>query len=262
MPELAEAQGRLLAAIAAPTREAWDAALPLIAAGSLTAERRLGLYARGYRARLLECLRGEYPALRALMGDPVFELFADGYLAAHPPASPSLHELGASFPDWLRAGRPDAAPGSVEALPASLARLERAWSQALRAPGPERLGPVPDDLLLRPGGRLRLPGSTRLLRLDFDFLPLMAATAAGAEAPSPVAGETLTVVARSRYRVALHSLTPGRFAWLEALGPEGAEGLAASARAAAETGLDAGGLLAELILWLPVAVESGMVVTA
>lgn len=258
MPDLAHLQAALHGAIAAPDAESWSRAAALLAPSPLTAERRLSLYARGYRARLLDALRREFPALCALMGQDVFDLFADGYIAAHPPSSPSLHDLGAHFPDWLEATRPPGDPGDLEAVPAQLARLERAWSSALRAPGPEGLTPPPADLLLQPTGRLTLPQTTVLLRLDFDFAPLLAAVVDGDEPPAPEARPTLVAIARADYRVRLHTLGPGRFAWLEALGHGGAPALPAVAKAA--QGEAPGKLLADLTLWLPLAIQAGLVI--
>jgi hypothetical protein len=255
LPDLVALQTALHGAIAAPGAESWAQAGALLAPSPMTAQRRLSLYARGYRARLLDSLRREFPALCALMGQDVFDLFADGYIAAHPPSSPSLHELGAHFPAWLDATRP---PGDIEALPAQLAMLERAWSGALRAPGPEGLTPPPADLLLQPTGRLKLPRTTVLLRLDFDFAPLLAAVADGDEPPAPEARPTLVAIARADYRVRLHTLGPGRFAWLEALGYEGGSALAAVAGAA--KGEEPGKLLADLTLWLPLAIQAGLVI--
>jgi hypothetical protein len=254
-PDLAQMQAALHGAIAAPGRQSWAEAAALLAPSPMTAQRRLSLYARGYRARLVDALRREFPALCALMGRDVFDLFADGYIAAHPPASPSLHDLGAHFPGWLEATRP---PGDIEALPAQLARLERAWSGALRAPGPEGLVPPPADLLLQPAGRLKLPATTVLLSLDFDFAPPLAAVADGGPPPAPEARPTLVAIARADYRVRLHTLGPGRFAWLQALGRDGGSALAAVATAS--RGEDSGPLLADLVLWLPLAIQAGLVV--
>lgn len=254
-PDLARIQAVLHGAIAAPDARSWAEAAALLAPSPLTTQRRLSLYARGYRARLLDALRREFPALCALMGQQVFDLFADGYIAAHPPASPSLHELGAHFPAWLEATRPR---GELEAMPAQLATLERAWSSALRAPGPEGVTPPPADLLLQPTGRLKLPATTLLLRLDFDFAPLLAAVADGDPPPTPQALPTLVAITRSEYRVRLHTLGPGRFAWLEALGHEGNSALAAVAAAA--RGDEPGRLMADLVLWLPLAIQAGLVI--
>lgn len=257
-PDLAHLQAALHGAIARPGAESWTHAGALLAPSPMTAQRRLSLYARGYRARLLDALRREFPALCALMGPDVFDLFADGYIVAHPPTSPSLHDLGAHFPAWLEATRPPGQPGDVEALPAQLARLERAWSGALRAPGPEGRVPPPPDLLLQPTGRLKLPETTVLLRLDFDFAPLLAAVADGDTPPSPEPRPTMVAIARADYRVRLHTLGPCRFAWLEALGYDGNSALAAAATAA--SGGESGKLLADLTLWLPLAIQSGLVI--
>src|SRR6185503_263967 len=109
-------------------------------------------------------------------------LFGSSYLAACPPSHFSLYALGARFADHLEATRPaEDEPGAPSALPAALARLERARAEAQRAEGVEnRSGPdAGADSALMPGVRLRLPDSVRLLRLDFDFLPLIAAADAG-----------------------------------------------------------------------------------
>lgn len=251
-------QQALHGAIADPAAESWGRAAALLAPSPLSAQRRLSLYANGYRARLFDSLRREFPTLCALMGEPVFDMFAAGYIAACPPDGPSLHTLGARFPDWLEASRPPGPADGIEAVPAQLARLERAWSSALRAPGPEGLAPPPVDLMLHPGARLKLPATTTLLRLDFDFAPLMAAVGDGEPPPAPEARPTVVAIARADWRVRLHTLSPGRFAWLEAVGHDGAPVQAAAVTAAG--GEDAGRLLADLTLWLPLAAQGGLVV--
>lgn len=61
------------------------------------------------------------------------------YLAAHPSQSYTLMELGAKFPDWLEAHRPDAdgEPQAWSSLMVDLARLERAFHAVYRGDGPE-----------------------------------------------------------------------------------------------------------------------------
>ena len=163
--------------------------------GALRPDERLAIYADGYRTRLLESLGGEYPALKSLVGETVFALFATGYIAARPPGHFSLYELGAGFADHLEATRP---PGEENALPAQLARLERARAEVQRAEGVERLGEraaAVAGAALTPGLRLRLPDSVRLLRLGFDFIPLIAATDAGEPAVVPEARASRVAVA-------------------------------------------------------------------
>ncbi|MEX0715092.1 MAG: DNA-binding domain-containing protein [Planctomycetaceae bacterium] len=75
---------------------------------SLDALRRLQIYANAYYARLLECLREEFPALVHALGEEVFDGFAFGYLQSHPPRSYTLAMLAADFPRYLRETRPQA----------------------------------------------------------------------------------------------------------------------------------------------------------
>jgi len=226
-------------------------------------EGRLAIYAGGYRSRLLESLQNEYPALRLLVGDTVFELFARSYIAAAPPRHFSLYDYGARFAGHLEATRP-ADGGALAGLPAALARLERARAEVQRAEGMERRDPswLTAEAALLPGLRLALPDSVRLLRLDFDLLPLIEASEQGGEAVVPEPGESLVAVFRSGYRVRQLRLEPWRHAWLEALGSGGADAFGAAAAAAARSGRDGGALLADLALWLPVAASLGLVTRA
>jgi hypothetical protein len=251
-------QGAILSQAAPPDLDAM-----IVGDARLSAVQRLTLYARGYRARLAECLAAEFPCLRALAGEQVFALFVAGYVAERPPADPSLYALGAGFADFLEATRPagDTDPDALSALPADLARLDRARAEVQRAAGVERRpGPPPAvDLLLTPGARLRRPDSVRLLTLGFDPAPLLAAVDRGGPIDPPEPLPTRVAVARSRYRVAIHRLTPWRFAWLEALGEAGDDVHAAAARAARASGHETGAVIADLALWLPLAADQGLV---
>ena len=230
--------------------------------GALRPEARLAIYAEGYKARLIESLGGEFPALKCLVGESVFALFAAGYVAARPPGHFSLYALGAGFADHLEATRP---PGEETALPAQLARLERARAEVQRAEGLERLGDramAEAGAALTPGLRLRIPDSVRLLRLGFDFRALIAAADAGEPQVVPERRESWLAVARTGYRVAVHALEPWRFAWLEALGPDGEAAEVAAAAAARAADREVGATLADLALWQPAAARMGLVASA
>ena len=262
MPEaLAELQGWMLGGILAGAADGVRARI----AGDdrLGPEGRFAIYAGGYRSRLAETLRDDYPALRLLVGETVFELFAKSYIEAHPPRHFSLYDYGAGLADHLEATRPGDG-GPLAALPAAVARLERARSEVQRAEGVERdrRPPLTADAAMRPGLRLRLPDSVRLLRLEFDLLPLIEAAERGGGAVVPEANESLIAVARSNYRVRQHRLEPWRHAWLAAVGSEGAEVYGAAGAAARLSGRDGGAVLADLVLWLPAAAAAGLVVAA
>ena len=96
--------GRITAGLWAPGEVAFEGASAeamIRSSNVLSADERLGIYAASYVSRLAECLRAEFPVLRLLVGDQVFNLFAGGYLSARRPSSYSLYDLGAGFPDYL-----------------------------------------------------------------------------------------------------------------------------------------------------------------
>jgi hypothetical protein len=242
-------------------------AADLVAAGGpLTPRARLAIYAKSYGLRLAECLRAEFPVLAAMVGPEVFNLFAGAYLGARPSRSPTLYELGAGFADYLAATRPPGAAGALAALPADLARLERAIAESGRAAGLEADAPEPQldaaTLLFQLAARLRVPGTLQLLRLGFDFTEALAAHRAGVRPPPPPSQPTLVAVARRRYAVRVHVLEPWAFAWLNALSASGGDIQAASRAAADSLDRAPGEVLASLLFWLPGAAEAGFVAPA
>lgn len=204
--------------------------------GRLGSAERVAIYARGYRARLLECLREEYPALRRLAGDTAFDLFAADYIATHPPRRPSLYDYGAGFADHLAERAPAEArePGSPLAMPAQLARLERARAEVSRARS-DAAPPVA-------GAALRVPETVRLLRLDFDFAPLIETVEREETCAAPAAAQARLAVTRIGWRVRLVTLAEWQMGFLRAL------------PGAAEDELVAG--------WLPAAGRIGLVAAA
>jgi Putative DNA-binding domain len=259
-------QDRVTAGTWSADRHDADIRAVVVSSAGLPAETRVGIYASSYVARLAECMRTEFPVLRALIGDQVFNLFVGGYLSARPSASYSLYDLGAGFTDYLEATRPQphSGPGTPEALPASLARLERAMAEADRADGPEndaRERGAFDALsvLCNPELRLRTPGSLKLLRLDFDFTEALAAARQGGRPQMPAPRDSLVAVARVSYRVHVHTLDLWAFAWLAALAENGGDVQAANQAAARASGRDGDTIVADFLAWLPSAVERGFV---
>lgn len=228
---------------------------------------RLHIYADGYVLRLLECLRADFPVLRKVMGDELFDFFAKAYIWRYPSRSPSLYNLGAGFADFLRLSqRPDAQPerAALLRLPVELARLERAFAEAGRAPGLEqRAAPATDafDLLLGQDMQLHLAPCTRLLELSF---PLQAfweqASKLSEEQEIPAAPDPLPcflAVARLNYRVSLHTLQPWQYHYLHAAAP-GAPAQHCALHAAQQTGLPVERVLADALVWQPMACAAGM----
>lgn len=264
-------------AISAAAGHGVDCESAIVGSARLPARQRLEIYVSSYRARLIECLRAEFPALKRFVGDQVFDLFAGAYLGVHPPSSYTLFDLGAGFPAFLESARPQPhdGRGTLDALPASLARVERAFAESERAPGVEAntdasidasvhvRSAVPlFDVVYAYALRLKTPASLQLLSLDFDFSTLLADVAADRPYDTPRAVETLVAVARSRYRVRMHNLERWSFAFLRQLGTPGCNVRDATSQVADELGLTHDAVGAQLLAWLPFAFEAGFVMPA
>ncbi len=64
---------------------------------ALTAEERLSIYGNAYYARLMECLREEFPATAHALGEETFNSFAVAYLQSYPSRSYTLCRLARTF---------------------------------------------------------------------------------------------------------------------------------------------------------------------
>ena len=110
----------------------------------LSAIERLDIYADMYFYRLRDCLRGDFPAVAAVVGEARFHNLVTDYLLAHPPRHFSLRFAGQHLPAFIRRN------AVTEALPflPDLADLEWAIVDAFDAPDApvlttDRLAAVP-----------------------------------------------------------------------------------------------------------------------
>jgi len=237
----------------------------IVSSETLNAEDRIGIYARGYVLRLMECMRADYPLLENLMGAELFEVFAQAYLVQLPSHSPSLFDLGKDFPDFLEASQPKEVNGegaSMFALPLELARLERTRVEVSRSEGLEkrdRQMPDTDPLFyLFGGGQFCISPCLRLIALEFDLLDFIRQTERGEDAQVPIRKATFAAVSRKHYSVNLQALEPWQWHFLQALGDSGSQREAVN-RSSAMLGISADALSAELMLWLPAALQRGYV---
>lgn len=198
-----------------------------IACGSTrqTAGERLAVYAHAYWARLLECLREEYPILRATVGEEAFDGLAVGYLIAHPSTSYTLGRLSERLPEYLKSTIASDAPADAFAeLVADLARLECAVNEVFDAPGGETLGFLTVEQLDRVAadqrGALRLAILPTVRLLPFrtnvnDFFTGMRTSAEAA--PMPELRPTFVALTRRDYVVRRLSLTEIQYRLLTAI---------------------------------------------
>lgn len=270
---LRELQLWLQAAITAPGGPARGPAflkhceMYIRSAQGVGAAERVALYAQGYLARLMECMRADHPALRALVGDELFERFVVGYLWSNPSHGYDLGDLGAGFAAYLEKTRPpaDFVPEERRALlelPIDLVRVERARLEALRAPGLEHEaaggGANSYGLLLGAEVVVATAPCLRLVETGHDVRAFLAAVARGEPPEAPPAERMLLAVSRVDFHPSMTPLRDWQWVALECCAtprrlPELASMLAA------RFGEAEGAVLADLSLWLPNAREQGLV---
>lgn len=189
---------------------------------ALSSRDRLQIYANAYVARLLEVLRGEFPALAAVVGEELFAGFALSYVQAHPSTSYTLAELGAKFPQHLARTRPPLetdAPDWADFL-IDLATLERLYCEVFDGPGTEDLPPLAlgnIDTDRWPDCRLVFAPCVRLIRLRFPVHEVITAVRRGDSVAMPSASPTWLVITRREFVVRRQAVTDGEFRLLSLL---------------------------------------------
>jgi hypothetical protein len=226
---------------------------------ALTAEERLAIYHRAYHARLLECLREEFPVLVRALSEEVFDAFAVGYLQKYPSRSYTLNQLGANFPRYLAEIRPEPGEGEGpdEGWPdflIDLAALEFTFNEVFDGPGVEGEPLLEAAQLLAvplerwPDARLVPVPCLRLLALRYPVHSYYAALRRKEEAVPPGPADTFLAVTRRDYVVRHHELAPPAYEALRALA-DGQTVAEAVAGAAAAAGPDLDRLAGQLRDW-------------
>ena len=169
----------------------------------------LGVYHHGYRARLVECLADDYPAVRHVLGEERFERLCERVIARRPSGAPNLNAYGASLlaeiqspirlphREFLRelAALEWAVVEAVHAAPPVTID-----ANALRAIPPERWG----DLRFSPNPALRV------LRGSYPVNPWFQAFRRGEPGPVPARKPSVVAVYRvgpSVWRMDLSAMT-------------------------------------------------------
>ncbi|MFZ2403584.1 MAG: DNA-binding domain-containing protein [Methylobacter sp.] len=247
----------------------------LLPTAYLSPEHSLAIYQHGYKARLLDCLRADYPVLKSFLGEALFERFALEYLDANPSGSYSLFQLGERFPDYLQHSCPDTSQLSEAQqagyrLPIELARLERLRVNAMRAKGLEGYPQQEPDYYcmetlkqLRPKAPATLGLMSSVHNLPDYYQALRSGNNGLEEMPPAELSPSYLAVSRSNYRLSIHSLASWQYGFLKGLsGHEQNTGndpsIAERVEQIAGTGdMEPEHIYAYLPLWLPVAIARG-----
>jgi hypothetical protein len=224
---------------------------------ALTALERLAIYGAAYRSRLVECLEAEFPVLKHVLGEDVFDGFAVEYLQHYPSRSYTLFQLGGHFPRFLDETRPDREERTGVDWPdflIDLATLERTFNEIFDGPGTEGETPweaeqfldVPPERLLE--ARLVAAPCLRLLRLSYPAHRYFTAVRRRENPGPPEPEETWLAVTRRDYIVRHYELSRPAYHILDDLLAGGSLGQAIG-RAVESAGADRDRLANNLWTW-------------
>jgi len=137
---LSEAQRLLFDAVTADEAEPRSGAALrldlLVAENGMPAASRVAVYRDGYRARLVECLADDYPAVQHLLGAEPFRELCHGYIRDVPPRI-TLNTYGARFAEYCLHHAPRHATFASE-----LGQLEWALVKAVHGSDAGQLAPA------------------------------------------------------------------------------------------------------------------------
>jgi len=131
----------------------------------LTSFERLEIYNRQYWFRILSGFSEDFPGLRVVLGDRLFDKIAQAYLKDCPSRSFSMRNIGAKFGSWLR--NPPHFAGSRQQLALDIARLE--WAEINAFDGKRYDALRPEDFTNASPAKLRLKLQPHLSLLDLKY---------------------------------------------------------------------------------------------
>lgn len=186
----------------------------VLPSGELSAQQRLAIYQRGYYARLIACMEGQFKALKTALGEELFRDFAREYLQQFPSGSPTLAELGTHFVAFMEDNRPDKDLPEKESwidFMVELARFEWDLYTVFDRKGSENDPQVtlttPDDLLK--------PQQCLFLRsYDFPVNQYFAGIADEADPDIPDAQTVYIAFVRTNYVTRVFSLLEAQYFFL------------------------------------------------
>lgn len=168
-----------------------------IAAGNprLSPAQQVDIYREQYLLRHVDALREDFGALAHLLDEDAFYELAFAYLAAHPPSSFTLRDLGRAMTPFVT----NQAPWSEDPLLGALTLVEWAFVEAfdaLQEPplDPRALAAIPEDAW--PGVRLTFQPAVKRLAMALPAHEYRLAVRAGGRPQRPPPRATFVVVYR------------------------------------------------------------------
>jgi hypothetical protein len=182
----------------------------------LSAVERLDIYADMYFYRIRDCLKEDFGAVCAVVGEAAFHNLVTDYLLEHPSSHFSLRYVGQHLPAFVMTH----ALGEQWPYLADLAALEWSILEAFDAPDAEPITPASLATIPAEGWaelRFELTPSLKLLRLEWPVHEVWAQTQRQEEVGDVCAAETFIRVWRQNLRVFHRAIDPTQRAALDAL---------------------------------------------
>lgn len=177
----------------------------------LTATEQFAIYSDGYRIRLLNAIRSDYPALLNYLGDAGFKSLAGAYIEQFPPTSYNLDYYPHQFAEFLRHNYHD--KFAIE-----LATLEAAIAEVFMLADSTAL--TPQDLLNISAhdfaqSKLKLRTAARILQFEHNINDWFTDIRDEKNAPEIAPAQSWLLVIRHNNEVHRHNLSKMQFCLLQ-----------------------------------------------
>lgn len=179
----------------------------------LTGEQQFAVYSDGYRIRLVNAIRSDYPILLNLLGEGAFDAFARAYIDQYPPTSYNLDSYPHKFAEFLSKNFDDN-------FAIDLAILEATIAEVFMLPDSEPLFPESvSEISAEDFGEmtLKLRTACRLLRFNHQVSDWLTLARAGNNPPLPPSKPSCLLVVRHNNEVQRHNLSEQEFSLLQNL---------------------------------------------
>ncbi len=189
-----------------------------IASGNdrLSPVEQVDIYREQFFLRHVDALREDFRSIEHLLGDDGFDELARAYLAACPPTSYTLRDLGASMDRFVR----EHEPWSKDPFVADLARTEWAFVEAFDGPNsppfdPSVLATATEDQW--PGARIVFQSAMRRIALEHPAHDYRLSVKKDEQPARPDAKPTWVVVYRGKENLQFIDVEHDAFELLEEL---------------------------------------------
>jgi hypothetical protein len=183
----------------------------------LSAQEHIGIYQRSYIARLRNCMSQQFSALEYALGEEIFCVFADNYLASKPSYNYNLAILGKHFAEYLEKNRPDAEEDTKEDwidFMLELAKFEYEIGVIFEEKAEEdyQLAEINSD-----EEKLKLVPICELFKFQFPVRKYYSEFKSGKKPSYPFASESYCVVLRHKFKLAVYDIHKEQYEFLSTL---------------------------------------------